>query len=57
MRGFREIREIKEVKETKTINPDEENFKKIKPETDMTVEEAREILQNLFLSMEVENCE
>lgn len=47
---FREIREIKDNFETrsKVKNEKEEGFKKIKPETDITVEEARSFIDSLF---------
>ena len=48
MRGFREIREIKDDFETKHINKKEGEFKKIKPETDMTFDEAKRFINNLF---------
>ncbi len=51
---FREIREIKS--EEKNLNgtqkEEEKGFMKIKPETNITPEEARNYWDNLFASME-----
>ena len=42
---FREVREIREIKnDSQKVN----NYKKIKPESSMTVEEARSYLDSLF---------
>lgn len=41
-----EMEQINKVKDEK-----EENFKKIKPETNITVDEARSFVNNLFASM------
>lgn len=44
MFGFKEIREIKEIKPDETrkqVCDQKEGYKKIKPETDITFEEAR----------------
>ena len=49
MRGFREIREIKDNFETRQKeNEKEEGFKKIKPETDITIEEANNFWNTVF---------
>lgn len=47
---FREIREIRtsEKISDNTVKKESENFKQIKPETDMTVEEARKFIDDLF---------
>lgn len=52
MRGFREIR-VREVnrKEDKVA---EEGYKKIKPETDITFEEAQNFWDNIFNNMSEE---
>ena len=44
------IREIREVKpdETKKFQTQKEDFQKIKPETDMTIEEAKCFVDELF---------
>lgn len=47
-RGFREIREIKEVNETQDRKPNEEGFRKIKPETDITSDEAQKFWDEFF---------
>lgn len=50
MRGFREIREVKDNFETrKKVEEKEEGFKKIKPQTDITVDEARNFVMSLFV--------
>ena len=46
-RGFREIR-VREVDRKKWENPEDKNYLKIKPETDITVEEARDFWDQLF---------
>ena len=51
MRGFREIREIKDDFEVKHKKEKEEEFKKIKPETNITYKEACDFWNNLFESM------
>ena len=48
---FREIREIKPEFEVRGNNKKEENFKKIKPETNITVEQAKTFVNQLFESM------
>ena len=49
MRGFKEIREIKtEEKITDKQQKSIPNICKLKPETDMTVEEARAFIDSLF---------
>lgn len=48
---FREIREIKPEFEVRSNNKKEENFKKIKPETNITVEQAKTFVNQLFESM------
>lgn len=45
---FREIREIKPDETRKQVKDHEEGYKQIKPETDMTVEEAMKIIDELF---------
>ena len=47
---FREIKEIKSDFETRKLVDDkkEEGFKEIKPETDITAEEARSFIDSLF---------
>lgn len=46
---FREIKEIKDNFETRSkVEEKEEGFKQIKPETDITVEEARSFIDSLF---------
>lgn len=46
---FREIREVKDDFETRSkVDEKEEGFKQIKPETDMTVEEAKSFIYSLF---------
>lgn len=45
---FREIREIKPDETRKQVQEQEEGYKQIKPETDMTVEEARSFIDSLF---------
>lgn len=44
---FREIREIKEIKKDEK-KPEDENYKKIKPETDITLEECDEFWNKIF---------
>ena len=48
---FREIKEIKKDFEIRKSVDDEkeEGFKKIKPETDITVEEAKNFIDSLFV--------
>ena len=48
---FREIREIKP-DETRKVQTQKEGFKEIKPETDMTIEEARRFVEELFSNWE-----
>lgn len=52
MRGFREVREIKEreLRNLKEIE-ERENFKKIKPETNASIDEAKSFVNNLFGSV------
>lgn len=45
-RGFREIKEVKEVKEDQKKN--EDGFRTIKPETNITFEEAQEFWDEFF---------
>lgn len=47
---FREIKEVKDDFETKSKAEDEKEmgFMQIKPETDMTVEEAKSFIYSLF---------
>jgi hypothetical protein len=45
---FREIREIKPDETNKQVNNQEEGFEQIKPETDMTVKEAKNFIDELF---------
>lgn len=45
---FREIREIKSDETRKQVQKQEEGYKQIKPETDMTAEEARSFIDSLF---------
>ena len=45
---FREINEIKADETRKVTTQKEEGYKKIKPETDITVEEARSFIDSLF---------
>lgn len=49
-RGFREVERNIE-RENLNKKKEEEGFKQIKPETDMTVEEAMNFWDNLFGSM------
>lgn len=54
MRGFREIREIKipeKISSDPAANHESENFRKIKPQTEITTEEARAFIDSLFESM------
>lgn len=54
MRGFREIREIKipeKISSDPAANHESENFRKIKPQTGITTEEARAFIDSLFESM------
>lgn len=44
---FREIKEIKEV-EKEERKPEDENYKKIKPETNITKEECDELWKEIF---------
>lgn len=44
---FREIREIKP-DETRKVNTKNEEYKKIKPETDMPYDEAKKFVESLF---------
>ena len=45
---FREIREIKPYETRKQVKDHEEGYEQIKPETDMTVEEAIKFIDELF---------
>ena len=56
MRGFREIREIKSPEKisSETVNHESENFRKIKPQSGITVEEAQAFWESLFESMREE---
>ena len=45
---FREIREIKPNETRKEQTQKKEGFKKIKTETDMTIEEAKRFVEELF---------
>ena len=46
------FREVERKIEKERVNKDRnEKYKEIKPETDITVEEARQFLDNLFASM------
>lgn len=45
---FKEIREIKPDETRKQVRDQEEGYKQIKPETDMTAEEARNFIDELF---------
>ena len=45
---FREIKEIKYDETRKQVSDQEEGYKQIKPETDMTAEEARNFIDELF---------
>ena len=52
---FREIRtreRIERITYDKQKQNEEEGYKKIKPETDMTIEEANAFIENLFSSNE-----
>lgn len=51
MRGFREISEVKPNFEVRKNKDEEEGYKKIKPETDITAEEARRFVRSLFESV------
>lgn len=57
MHGFREIREIREIRTNERITEEEERKKKelgymkIKPETDITYEEANKFWDTLFSNM------
>ena len=44
---FREIKEIREIKDEKK-EEENKNYLKIKPETDITIEEAREFWDAIF---------
>ena len=52
---FREINEIKNKEIRKDTEKKEEGYKKIKPETDITVEEALAFFDTLFEQMRLEN--
>ena len=57
MRGFKEIREIKspeKISSDPAVNHESENFRKIKPESGITTEEARAFINSLFESMREE---
>ena len=45
---FREIREIKPDETRKVVTKKSEEYKNIKPETKMTVEEAKSFIDDLF---------
>lgn len=54
MRGFKEIREIKspeKISDGMAKDHESENFRKIKPQSGITVEEARVFIDSLFASM------
>lgn len=54
MRGFREIREIKipeKISSEPVAENGSENFRKIKPQSGITTEEARAFIDSLFESM------
>lgn len=53
MRGFREIREIQEIKDEKRKEEEETGYLEIKPETNITFEEACSFWDDLF-SHEIE---
>lgn len=48
MRGFNEIREVKDNFETRKKVEDREEFKKIKPETNITIEETKKFWDSMF---------
>ena len=48
MRGFREIREIKNPEVKKVVDKKKENYKQIKPETNITKEEAMNFWNEMF---------
>lgn len=52
---FREINEIKNKEIRKDTEKKEEGYKKIKPETDITVEEAQAFFDTLFEQMRLDN--
>ena len=54
-RGFREIR-VREVDRKKQENPEDKNYLKIKPETDITVEEAEDFWDQLFENIATSSC-
>ena len=45
------FREVERNIEKEKLNKKEEEFKKIKPETNITVDEAKNFIDNLFASM------
>ena len=45
------FREVERNKKKKKLNKKEEEFKKIKPETNITIEEARSLINDLFASI------
>ena len=56
-RGFREIREIKipeKISDERGKEHESENFRKIKPQSGITAEEARAFIDSLFESMREE---
>lgn len=56
MRGFKEIHEIKSPEKisSETANHESENFRKIKPESGITVEEAQTFWDGFFASLREE---
>lgn len=52
---FREIREIKEEKRLTEEKKKEEGFRKIKPESEMTIEEIEQFWMNELLKLKAEN--
>ncbi len=52
---FREIREVREVRAEKKEKPEDRNYLKIKPETDITVEECKEFWNAIFGKGEIQN--
>lgn len=47
---FKEFREVEKNIEKENINKKEENYKNIKPETDMTIEEVNNFWNEIFAS-------
>ena len=48
---FKEFREVEKNIEKENINKKEENYKNIKPETDMTIEEVNNFWNEIFASV------